>query len=402
MRNYLLVLHVWYSSSISTSIESHLFQAEAKKKVAIRPDSLPDPGTRIQAYVANTTAKGCFLRLSANVTGRVLIKDLSDEFVSSPASTFPIGKLVDALVLSIPTPNQINLSMRTSVVHGKDNEEEVQKLRIGAVVKGTVHRVTDFGVFVSIDETSLIGLSRKPMAVPSDSTDLKDVYSVGGRVRAKILAIAGSKISLGLKTSCFKDTNEDDDEDEESAEADQDVVDDDDDALVDDENSDDDDLQQLIHDAALQSNSDDDDEEDDDEEGEVGSVDGNDEGLPIKKQKISSAPDSLPSSSKSSTITSTSHKSSTSSSTSSTNAFAQQGNMLFWGSSFQPTAPASDVLDNEGESDEDENGEESEEDAKGGKRKRNRNTTALKAEEEIRKREVRTLVSCLEHWIHSL
>ena len=32
------------------------------------------------------------------------------------------------------------------------------------------------------------------MAVPSETTDLKEVYSVGGHVRAKILGIAGSNI----------------------------------------------------------------------------------------------------------------------------------------------------------------------------------------------------------------
>jgi rRNA biogenesis protein RRP5 len=213
--------------------------------------------------------------------------------------------LVDALVLSVSDPSgstQINLSMRASVVHGKDNEAELQKLRIGAVVKGTVHRVTDFGVFVSIDETSLIGLSRKPMAVPSDATDLKDVYSVGGRVRAKILGISGSKISLGLKNSCFKVSNNEDEDDERVEGADSMEGSDDEQVLVD-ENSDDDDLQKLINEAALQSNSEeeeeegeDDEEDEEDEEEDEEETDGNDEGLPMKKQKVSvsTSPSPLP------------------------------------------------------------------------------------------------------------
>lgn len=49
-------------------------------------DPVPTVGSVVQGYVANTSLKGCFLRLSSSLTGRVLLKDLSDEFVHSPVA----------------------------------------------------------------------------------------------------------------------------------------------------------------------------------------------------------------------------------------------------------------------------------------------------------------------------
>jgi predicted RNA-binding protein with RPS1 domain len=288
--------------------------------------------------------------------------------------------------------------MRHSVVLGKDSEMELKNLTIGQVVRGTVHRITDFGVFVAIDDTSLVGLSRKAMAVPSETTDLKEVYSVGGHVRAKILGIAGSKISLGLKSSYFKETttgndesgDENDDEEEEE----------DDHVAFADDDSDEEEIQKLINEAALHSDSEeegdeDEDEEEDEESDEGESVDDNDEGLPMKKQKvldgravaavvISSNTSGL-SSAKSSRDSGCATPSTPSSSL---NPFAQQSNMMLWGSSFEPSVTTKEGQENEKSESEGDDGSDSENEENNGKRKRNRNSTALKAEEEIRKKEV--------------
>lgn len=315
---------------------------------------------------------------------------------------FPPGKLVDALVLNVSegtsSSAQVNLSMRHSVVLGKDNETELKNLTVGQVVRGVVQRITDFGVFIAIENTSLVGLSRKAMAVPSETTDLKEVYSVGGHVRAKILGIAGPKISLGLKSSYFKEiTNDNDESENEESENEDDLIDPSHVEFADD--SDEDEIQKLINDAALHSDSEveDDDEVNEDEEDESDgyeSVDDDDEGLPIKKQKVldNSSIDAFKASSLPTTFTKSSRESGStdpSSSSSLLNPFSQQSNMILWGSSFQPSVPTEEhEKENENQS---EDGSESENEEANGKRKRNRHSTALKAEEEIRKKEVSSL-----------
>lgn len=53
-----------------------------------------------QCYVVDTGKSGCFVRLRGGVTGRVLLKHLSDRFLSDPEEDFPTGKLVAGKVLA--------------------------------------------------------------------------------------------------------------------------------------------------------------------------------------------------------------------------------------------------------------------------------------------------------------
>lgn len=53
----------------------------------------------VQCYVVSTGKSGCFVRLAGGVSGRVLLKLLSDRYVSNPALEFPCGRLVAGKVL---------------------------------------------------------------------------------------------------------------------------------------------------------------------------------------------------------------------------------------------------------------------------------------------------------------
>lgn len=55
---------------------------------------------RQQCYVVDTGKSGCFVRLQGGLSGRVLLKHLSDRFVSNPRQEFPPGKLVAGKVLA--------------------------------------------------------------------------------------------------------------------------------------------------------------------------------------------------------------------------------------------------------------------------------------------------------------
>lgn len=49
--------------------------------------------------MVSTGKSGCFVRLAGGVSGRVLLKLLSDRYVSNPALEFPCGRLVAGKVL---------------------------------------------------------------------------------------------------------------------------------------------------------------------------------------------------------------------------------------------------------------------------------------------------------------
>lgn len=48
----------------------------------------------LQGYVKNVSKKGCFIMLSRNIDARILISNLSDDFIENPEKDFSIGQLV--------------------------------------------------------------------------------------------------------------------------------------------------------------------------------------------------------------------------------------------------------------------------------------------------------------------
>jgi ribosomal protein S1 len=403
------------SPGLELSLRNSRVHAKSKTKATVL-DAIPAPGAVVQGYVANTTLKGCFVRLTSRITGRVLMKELSDDFVEAPMDVYTAGKLVQAKVLSV-TDNtqgdsdnlgaiQVDLSLRSSAVNGDMGGKDFNSLKKGDIVSGTVHRVTDFGVFVAISGTSLVGLSRKAMAAAKDDEDLATMYEEGDNVRAVVISKSvGNKIALGLKASYFNgeasdddDENEmdidsdasgsddDDDEEEENSEENSDEdedeeevdgSDDDEDGSDDDEDNDnddfivgyedvsdsddDDDVAALIRNAAMHTgdtdNSGSDDDDDDDEE---------ESPVPAAKKAKKNVPQPASEDSESDSDSEGDEKQSFMS-RSNKSAAAGGAMMLNWGDNFKPAAAAAVASkDSEDEESEEEESEEEEEEESSG------------------------------------
>lgn len=188
----------------------------------------------ITAYVANynTKGKGCFLRVSYGMTGQVLLRNLSDDFVTEPLVLFPVGRLLSTYVLSASqTEGTAKLTLKQSVIIGdKKAAEDIKGIFVRSTVEGTVLRISPIGVHVTIKGTSIVGLCRKSAAC-DESEDMAELYEIGAFVRAKVLSVSrqSKKVSLGLKASFFSkedkhgkdnaDVDSDDDDSDEDREA---------------------------------------------------------------------------------------------------------------------------------------------------------------------------------------
>jgi ribosomal protein S1 len=299
------------SASVSTNTPPHTLKVEASLRPSrVSADNahtqahtqthtpIPEEGSLVQGFVCNVSASGCFIRLAHDLTGVCLLKELSDTFVHNPKEQFPVGKLVQARVLSVSASasasseqthtqqtHNIKLSLKTSAIEGDAKLIALyNSFEVGSIVEGTVKQVTDFGVFVTLSSAhtqtntqkksnkkqrtdsadrpqEIVGLSRKMHAVNYDpsheqNVDLTHTYKVGDVVQAKILSVnpGTRKIALGLKPSYFKDVNEDDDEDNDGEDDEEDEDEDDMDEQTDDDEDEDDE---------------DDDEDDEEEEGNI-------------------------------------------------------------------------------------------------------------------------------------
>ncbi|KAI3518805.1 hypothetical protein L1887_07619 [Cichorium endivia] len=171
------------------------------------------PDMAIEGYVKNVTAKGCFIMLSRKLDAKILISNLSDEFVSKPEDEFPIGKLVSGRVVSLePLSKRIEVSLRSTSGQKDKNCDigDFSSLNVGEIVSGRVKRIESFGLFIAIDQSKLVGLCHVSELPEGNNEDIETKYKVRERVKAKILKVdeERQRISLGMKGSYF-DTDRD-------------------------------------------------------------------------------------------------------------------------------------------------------------------------------------------------
>ncbi len=158
-------------------------------------------GARVRGKVVSITDYGAFLELEPGVEGLVHISEMSwSHEMRHPSKIVAAGDVVDAVVLNADRKaRKISLGMKQAA----ENPWEVveRKYPIGSKIEGKVKSITDFGVFVGLDEgiDGLIHISdlswTKRVAHPGD------IFKKGQRVEAVVLRIDKEKerLSLGYK-----------------------------------------------------------------------------------------------------------------------------------------------------------------------------------------------------------
>lgn len=118
-------------------------------------------GEVVRGFVTNVADSGLFVALSRDIVARVLIRDLSDQFLKDWKSHFKVDQLVKGKVVSVDAgANKVGLSLKASVVEGI-TAKAIEDINEGDRVTGVVSRVEDYGVFIRIDGYNLSGLCHK-------------------------------------------------------------------------------------------------------------------------------------------------------------------------------------------------------------------------------------------------
>jgi small subunit ribosomal protein S1 len=109
-------------------------------------------GTRVKGKVVSLTDYGAFIELEQGVEGLVHVSEMSwTKRVKHPSKLIAQGTEVEAVVLDIdPKAKRISLGMKQIEPNPWTLLED--KYPIGSVIRGEVRNVTDFGVFVGVEE----------------------------------------------------------------------------------------------------------------------------------------------------------------------------------------------------------------------------------------------------------
>ncbi len=159
------------------------------------------PRTRITGRVVSLTDYGAFVELEEGVEGLIHVSEMSwTRKIRHPSKVVSVGEEVEAIVLDIkPENRRISLGMKQVVPNPWDVIGE--KYPVGTTIEGKIKNITDFGLFIGIDEgiDGLVHISdiswTKRIKHPSE------IYKKGDIVQAIVLDIdkANERFSLGIK-----------------------------------------------------------------------------------------------------------------------------------------------------------------------------------------------------------
>lgn len=158
-------------------------------------------GTRVRGKVVSLTDYGAFVEIEQGVEGLIHVSEMSwTKRVKHPNKILNVGDEVEAVVLDIDAKaKRIALGMKQIEPNPWTLLEE--KYPIGSVIRGQVRNVTDFGIFVGVEE-GIDGLVH--VSDISWTQRIKhpgELYKKGDVVEAVVLNIdvENERFSLGIK-----------------------------------------------------------------------------------------------------------------------------------------------------------------------------------------------------------
>ncbi|MBI4043152.1 MAG: 30S ribosomal protein S1 [Deltaproteobacteria bacterium] len=172
---------------------------------------LPDPwqkaadrypvGKRVSGKVVSITDYGAFVELENGIEGLIHVSEMSwSKKITHPSKAVSVGEVVEVVILNVDESNK-RISLGLKQAEPNPWEMLAQKYPSGTVIKGAIKNVTDFGIFVGVEEgiDGLIHVS--DLSWTEKVEDPRKLYHRGQEIEAVVLQIdpENQRFSLGLK-----------------------------------------------------------------------------------------------------------------------------------------------------------------------------------------------------------
>ena len=158
-------------------------------------------GTKVSGKIVSLTDYGAFIEIEPGVEGLIHVSEMSwTKKVRHPSKVVELGQMVEAIVKDIDVERKrISLSIKDVLVNPW--KLALDRYPVGCIVKGFVRNVTDFGIFIGLDEgiDGLVHVSdiswKQRQCKPSE------VANKGDEIEVKVLHIDvdQERLSLGIK-----------------------------------------------------------------------------------------------------------------------------------------------------------------------------------------------------------
>lgn len=159
------------------------------------------PGKKVKGKVVSLADYGAFVELADGIEGLIHVSEMSwTKRVKHPSQILKVDDEVDVQVLEVDKENR-RISLGMKQLEANPWVELKESYPPGTIIEGEVKSVTDFGIFVGVEEgiDGLVHVSdfswTKRVNHPSE------MFNKGDKVRAVVLGvdIENERFSLGIK-----------------------------------------------------------------------------------------------------------------------------------------------------------------------------------------------------------
>ncbi len=164
-------------------------------------------GTIIEGKIKNITEFGLFIGIDDDIDGLVHISDISwTKRIKHPSEVYKKNDTIQAVVLDIDKANErFSLGIKQTQ---KDPWETVsQRYEVGKEISGVITNLTDFGVFVELEE-GIEGLVHVSEISKENVKTPKEHYAIGDTITAKVMNINSDERRIGLSIKRLVDDDD--------------------------------------------------------------------------------------------------------------------------------------------------------------------------------------------------
>ena len=164
-------------------------------------------GTTIEGKIKNITDFGLFIGIDEGIDGLVHISDISwTKRIKHPAEIYKKNDMIHAIVLEIDKKNE-RFSLGIKQLQPDPWEAVAQRYEIGKKITGAITNITDFGVFVELEEgieglVHISEISTEKIKSPLEKISINEV------ITAKVLSVNSNERRIALSIKQLETDNE--------------------------------------------------------------------------------------------------------------------------------------------------------------------------------------------------
>jgi small subunit ribosomal protein S1 len=202
--------------SVGDEIDVQVLNVEAEtKRISLGMKQLqPNPwdvveesypvGAVIEGKIKNITDFGIFIGIEEGIDGLIHVSDLSwTERIKHPSEKYAKGETIQAVVLKIDKENE-RFSLGVKQLEPDPWQAASSNYPIGSLVEGTITNVTDFGVFVQLEE-GIEGLVHVSEISKDKVKTPVGMFNIADTLQAMVINVSADDRKIGLSIKAMEE-----------------------------------------------------------------------------------------------------------------------------------------------------------------------------------------------------